>query len=645
MSSGRFHSAPGSRVADYVVIDEIARGGQGVVLKARHHQMGALVALKLLHELNDESRARFLREAKTLAALKHPGIVGVLNCGILPDGVAFLAMEFVEGVDLSTLVRGQGPPSPQRTAEILAQVADALHYCHTRGIVHRDLKPGNVLVERGSGQARLVDFGMTKQLSRADREAATLTEDGQILGTPAYMSPEQADSDRGAIGPHTDIYALGAVLHFLLTGKAPFSGAALYNIIFKVLQAPAPDPREENPAADKGLSELCLACLVKEPEKRPLSAGEVAQRLRQCVTPERGRGSPLWPVAVMVAGLAIAASIVLTKEPPPGEAPSSADAAASPVVAARLDPPPSATQPASAVPRPVAATDAFARGQACEDSGEWQEAIEAYSEAIRLAPDYPRALARRGFCRWSLGDPAAAVEDYTRAIRLEPEDARHYFNRAVNRSELGDHEGATADYSTSIRLDPGLGKAYGERGRLRWKHGDSRAAIADFTEAIRLDPDHAGLHYYNRAFNYAELGDHRSAVSDYTQSLHLVPDDADAYEKRGDARFELGDVDGSIEDYSQAIRLDPRASAYASRGYSHWTRDQLQAAIKDYTQAMELDPTDSMHPLNRGYNRAQQGDYAGAVEDFERVLELNPQADVPLEEYRQKLAAQQGEAR
>ena len=208
-----------SRLGRYEIEEEIGRGAMGVVYRAKDPRIGRTVAIKTLAvpqgtppDMAEQVKQRFVHEARAAGALSHPGIVAVHDADEDPDtGEAFLATEYVDGPDLRQLI--QGGLSAERVVELIAQVADALDHAHARGIVHRDVKPANILV--GShGRAKLADFGIAKIGD------ASLTVAGQLLGSPAYMAPEQVR--RAAIGPATDIYALGVVLYEGLTGRKPF---------------------------------------------------------------------------------------------------------------------------------------------------------------------------------------------------------------------------------------------------------------------------------------------------------------------------------------------------------------------------------------------------------------------------------------
>ncbi|MGE0712112.1 MAG: protein kinase [Planctomycetota bacterium] len=265
------------QVPGYTVEGELAAGGQGVVLRARHTASGRPVALKLSFDTQPSAKRRFLQEARVLAALQHPNLVRAYEHGEV-EGVPWLSMEQVVGESLASLVKTHGPPAKEQVGRLLATVAHALARCHQAGVIHRDLKPENVLVERATGRPVVVDFGLVKrdpnQLHLASLDdGPDLSLSQSIKGTPGYMAPEQVNPrEFGAISPATDVYALGGLLYFLLTGEPPFGGKVPAVVMRKVTRKAPRDPRELRPDAPAPLAALCLRCLEKQQGDRPASA-------------------------------------------------------------------------------------------------------------------------------------------------------------------------------------------------------------------------------------------------------------------------------------------------------------------------------------------------------------------------------------
>jgi hypothetical protein len=218
---------------------------------------------------------RFRREARAAAALDHPNIVAIHDSGVR-DGRCYFTMAFVDGPNLKQAVRDHGMPAPREAVRLLLAVADAVEYAHRHGVIHRDLKPENILIDP-QGRPRVTDFGLAKRSGPGD---PALTARGEVIGTPTYIPPEQAVGDIDHIGPHTDVYSLGGVLYFLLTGQPPFRGRTVTEVLAQVMLGEPTPPRQLNPQAPEALEAICLKCLQKDPARRYPSAAALAEALR-----------------------------------------------------------------------------------------------------------------------------------------------------------------------------------------------------------------------------------------------------------------------------------------------------------------------------------------------------------------------------
>jgi tRNA A-37 threonylcarbamoyl transferase component Bud32 len=271
-------------IGEYEILEVVARGGMGVVYKARHPVLKRTVALKMLradfHAAAWEG-VRFKAEAEAVARLQHPNIVQIHEVGEA-DGRPFIALEFAEGGNLAQRL-GKQPQPPREAARLVETLAAATHLAHARGIVHRDLKPANVLLA-ADGTPKIADFGLAKQLDASSEQTQT----GTMLGTPAYMAPEQASGQSHTAGPAADVYGLGAILYEALTGRPPFRGRTPLETLEQVKNRDPDSPARLNPKVPRDLETICLKCLHKEPEKRYSSARELADDLGRF-----GRGEPV----------------------------------------------------------------------------------------------------------------------------------------------------------------------------------------------------------------------------------------------------------------------------------------------------------------------------------------------------------------
>jgi serine/threonine protein kinase/Tfp pilus assembly protein PilF len=260
---------------DYELLEQIGRGGQGVVFRARQKSLNRIVALKVIGLGQWATKAhlkRFRQEAEAAARLEHPGIVPIHEVEER-DGSCYFSMKFVEGGQLDEVIRREPVPI-RRAVELIAKMARTVHYAHEHGILHRDIKPGNILLD-AKGEPHLTDFG----LARLVESESTVTRTMEVLGTPSYMAPEQAVGNNAAVTNRTDVYGLGAVLYQLLTGHPPFAGGTTYETIKLLEDTETRAPRLWNPKIDRDLSTICLKCLEKDPKHRYSSALALAEDL------------------------------------------------------------------------------------------------------------------------------------------------------------------------------------------------------------------------------------------------------------------------------------------------------------------------------------------------------------------------------
>ncbi len=266
----------GSRFEDYELLEEIARGGMGIVYRARQVSLDRIVAVKMLlagHLAGKDFVQRFRTEAAAAASLQHANIVAIHEVGFA-EGQHFFAMDYVEGWTLAQIV-ANGPLPAGQAATYLKAIAEAIHFAHERNVLHRDLKPSNVLIDSATDQPRVTDFGLAKRLEGETE----LTLSGQLLGSPNYVSPEQAAAKRGTVGKRSDVYSLGAILYHLLTGRPPFQGETLTDVLRQLAEDDPLAPRLLTPSVPPDLETICLKCLQKEPSRRYQTAQELGDEL------------------------------------------------------------------------------------------------------------------------------------------------------------------------------------------------------------------------------------------------------------------------------------------------------------------------------------------------------------------------------
>lgn len=341
---------------DYELLDEIAFGGMGVVYRARQVSLDRVVAIKMMRPgvlATDDEIRRFQTEARTAASMQHPNIVAIHEVGEC-EGLHYFSMDFVDGPNLAELIRHKPLPS-QEAARYVQLLADAVQYAHSKGILHRDLKPSNVVVD-AAGRPRITDFGLARPLDTG----SGMTANGALIGTPAYMPPEQAAADGQPLTAATDCYSLGAILYELLTGRPPFQAGSPVATLRAVLEDEPAPPRSVVPAVDRDLEAICLHCLEKNPAHRYTSAEELSADLRRYLNGDhvmvrrralsRKSGGQL----ALLAVLAILLIVTLTRSRQHVEKHLGSSVRPAPAIHADEEAPRPAVQPAAVPGKPAA---------------------------------------------------------------------------------------------------------------------------------------------------------------------------------------------------------------------------------------------------------------------------------------------------
>jgi tetratricopeptide (TPR) repeat protein len=556
-------------IPGYELLEEVGRGGMGVVYKARHVALDRLVALKMVLSgefAGELERARFRTEAQAAARLSHPNVVQVYEVGE-HRGHPYLALEYVGGGSLAEQLR-LGPLPPHRAAEVVEVLAGAVQAAHDQGIVHRDLKPANILLqmdketrregdkERGrqgdkekepssvssspcllvslsSAVPKIADFGLAKRL-----DVETATQSGAVMGTPAYMAPEQAAGKGKEVGPSADVYALGAILYECLTGRPPFQAATPLDTIFQVLSSEPVPPRRLRPGVPRDLETVCLCCLEKEPHKRYPSAGALADDLKRWLAGEPIRVRPVGGAGRLwrwcrrrpaVAALLLALLLSLL--------------AGGGAIAYLLR-----TRPARNTEADVALL--MIRGRRHLQQKEHDQALAAFDAVLRLDPSNALAHAERANACMGLGRPDEALAECFAAMKSDPRLVGKFLEWARAGTDEGRHEDVVVSCTAVLRIvDP------------KQEHHRS-GPVADnspLKEAVTRTADA----YLIRSNAHTMLNHWDAAADDFARYAALQRDTPQMTLPFNDACRLLGKRD--LESYrkvcAQAIRRVPELSA------------------------------------------------------------------------------------
>jgi tetratricopeptide (TPR) repeat protein/predicted Ser/Thr protein kinase len=662
-------AASAARVGRYEVLGELGRGGMGVVYRARDPSLGRTVAVKMILDASQagpEQVKRFQREATAAAKLSHPNIVNVYEVGE-DGGRPFIAMELVDGASFESVLKKQRPPA-KRTVEIVRDIARALAHAHENGVIHRDVKPENVIVDK-NGSPHLMDFGLAREVSGGERMTVT----GAVLGTPAYMAPEQAAGETADQGPRSDIYALGAVLYRALLGRPPHESSSIQQQIKKVLFDEPEAPRRLDPKIHVDLETIMLRCLAKEPERRYASAAEVAAELQRFLDGEtivarpvgRLERSVVWArrnrgLAATVAALALVVpsavivSVVLVRRGSAHEADAAAARASAHeqedararekatreradeaeslvrkaedlVARGRLDEALSLLDKAEALD-PKSTEVHYKRSVVYALGHDFPKVVKEMDRAIALDPSRAVLWAMRAGARERTGDESGALADYDRAVALDPKLVDARLGRAVLRRRKQDLDGALADLDEASRLTPRDERIWFEKGETLQLVKDARGALAAYEKAIECNQAYV-LAWCGRATVKALLEDLKGAIEDDTHAIGLDARCHQAWGHRGQTKCVQGDYEGAVTDCSKAIDLAPDVAVYwCDRGRAQTSLKHDNEALADLTKAVELGPKLAEAWLRLGAARANLGRTDEALAAYDRSIELDPKS-------------------
>lgn len=617
-------SAP-KRIGRYVIRRLLGRGGMGSVYLAHDPELDRPVALKVPKLAGPDAEERFLREARTAAAVTHPNLCPVYDAG-RTDGVLYLTMAYVPGSTLTEIIREKGPFLPAQAAAVATGIALGMAEAHRHGIVHRDLKPGNILLDR-RGEPVVTDFGLALRApvpvdvvdpAMTVDHQPRLTQSGILMGTPAYMPPEQARGELDRIGPASDVYALGAILFELITGTPPFPPAPLFEIVRLIESQPPPAVSMLRRGVPAGLDAVCQRAMAKDPAKRfatmedfvralaPYAARDSRRRwVRVAVaatvlllllafagvmfyvrtdygTVEVRLSDPRANVQVTVDGKVIEVTedgrVTRLRAGPHGlevKGPSFETESRSfkvtrgetKILELMLHPKNSTldrSMPPKSVPPELTherarLAELLAQGRRLIQDLRYSELGPIAEEALKIDPESPGALSLRATFRDNRGDRPGARADAELALKLNPETVQALFVRGVVSGSSGKLDDAIADLTAAIRLDPKLSGLWTMRAKAYLDRKEYRQVVADATNAIDLGFPRYDAHA-NRAAAYVHLGEYEKALADLNAVLERSPGNVGFLVQRSVVHARLGNVKQAADDWATARKIRPTLS-------------------------------------------------------------------------------------
>lgn len=679
----------------YILEKKLGQGGMGAVYLASDPTLQRQVALKVMTvpagggsasgtgkqeedciREGQELIERFNREAHAMAKLKHPNIIQIYEVGTIGK-YHYFTMEYIKGPSLDTLIKDKtNKLSHKQIAGIIRDTASALDYAHKQGIIHRDIKPANIIID-SNNRPYLMDFGLAKELTGLDR---SLTMSGSIMGTPDYMSPEQAMGEKDKIDHHSDIFSLGATFYHCITGKLPFEGKELYQVLNHVVNKdPTPPSRLIN-GLSKDLETICLKCMNKEKESRYQTSEALAEDIDRYLKGE--------PISARPTGI----FTKIIKKSKKNKLASISVIGATVIMTAMI-----IGLSISSINKKQKIEEFNKQAYAEFKDGRYEETIALCNKLLVLAPEDEKI-------KTLLRNSQSVVKEKEDKMRAEKEAEKAKAEKMQNEKDKRNKAKAVLDrangaptpeqkikiaresleadptfgdayqvigyaykakategeqspdayqkligkaveyFSKAIEVTPTLAYSYYERGRITaYIYNKPEGAIPDFEKVLQYDPN-SYIGYFAKGTIESDQEKYDEAIKSFNKALELYPEYDQAYAGRGGTYYmityrggykekEFGKakldkvLDKAIADLNEALRLNPKnAYAYSNRAqaYFMYKKDEMTQAIADYTEALRLNPDPSFNNLyfNRARAYSSIGNFSKAMADAEMYLKL-----------------------
>ncbi|BBM84525.1 serine/threonine-protein kinase [Candidatus Uabimicrobium amorphum] len=656
----------------YQLLGELGRGGMGVVYKAYDTKRKSLVALKVILCEEPEYIERFLMEISAIAKLNHPNIVRFYEYGTAPR--PHFTMEYIEGSTLSDLIKNRNIKAG-KLVNIMIYLCEALHYAHQNNIIHRDIKPSNIMISQ-DGTAKIMDFGLAKISDKTKK----LSRSGQMLGTVAYMAPEQVD---GKATYQSDIYSLGASLYEGLTYRSVFQGETEINIICQIMDNFPIPPRQLNPDISPYLEAICLKCLSKKPQKRYNDFKVLAKEFKnfQGHRPIIAKKYTSWDVVknfvvrhkvicgslmaifvVLVLSLMVIFSAWTSAEKAKTNAQQAAakmEHAIEKMKQAVVEMKQEKNNSKLALNKVMSILNYsmekyeilqrdkkfamlfseifqdlekygenqnwnFIKGYVSAQSGDTQKSIEYYRKQIKQHPQSATAYANLGNRYREIKQYQKALESFAQALSIDPLDSTTYNNRALTYQELKQYQKALADFEKAEKINPKYANAYNNHGNLYRELGERKKAISYLKKAIEVDAE--SFSAYNNLGNiYHEMRQYKRSLENFNAAIRHNDQYTKAYNNRGLLYRDLKKYNLAMSDFNKAISLNAASpDIYNNRALLYEALGKYQFALEDYREIFEINPRYSRAYNNRGLLYCKLKKYDLALQDYNKAIEINP---------------------
>lgn len=583
----------------YRIEREIGKGGMGVVYQAQHMLLGKVVALKMMQaacQIDAQTLQRFQKEAKVTLELCHPNVVMVREFGTTADECPYIVMDFLEGQSLEKMIRSGKTRDKAVYLNLALQIADGMAHAHLKRVIHRDLKTSNVFVVGESEQdycAKVVDFGIAKLMS--DSETG-LTRTGEIVGTPHYISPEQAMGQQ--VDERSDIYSFGCILYEMCSGAPPFQGDNMLCVMTQHVHA---EPAQGVVPDD--IWGVIQRCLAKNPLDRYQSFEQVSEDIKLVLSGAAlkhpgGKKSRTLKVYAVAACILFAVSIPFT-------------------VGGNI------RDAVSSWVKHPSANDYIADAIELTRRGQFDQAIDSCEKAISRDPRSYEARIEEGFISMRMDKYFDAVKYLSSALKINPRSPDALLGRGRARLHTKDFTGALDDLTKLVTFYPEADVS-SDRGLALQSLGKHEQAIEDFTAALQRRPNDPEV-LNNRAISRAAMKEYRLALEDLKTAIDLRPKSAATYATRSTVYLSCNRLKEALSDANLAVELAPHwFVSYNNRGYIYYLMHENEKAQADIDKAIALNPIYDEAYASRGDLFASMGRVKEALADYERALRINP---------------------